>query len=196
MKGKIMMAVVLVAVSVISALMLAGINAFSYDTIVKNKERKLKTAILAALDIPLTKNVDQQYGDRINAVDTPAGKVYLSGKGDDGLAAVSVSGSGFWGPIVLIVGIERSGYRLTGIEILQQEETPGLGARIEEDEFRDQFKGKRTDLPIRFAAKGDKPGENDVVAITGATLTSRFVETILKDKLKPYLEEMRRIEGG
>ena len=192
MNGKIKMAVVLIAVSTVSAVMLAWINAFSYDTIVRNKERKLKTAIIAALGLPLTENIDRQYVENIREVDTPAGKVYLS----DGRAAASVSGSGFWGPIVLVVGVERNGYTLTGIEVLEQQETPGLGARIEETEFRNQFRGKRTDVPILFAAKGDKPGGNDVVAITGATLTSRFVEAILKDKLKPYLEEIRRVEGG
>ena len=197
MKDKVMMIVVLVAVSMVSALMLAGINAFSYDTIKMNKERKFKVAVLSALEIPFgSEGPEKIFSEKVKEVNTAAGSVYLttdeSGKG----AAFSVKGSGFWGPIIVMVGVDPAKLTIKGIEILQQEETPGLGARIEEEWFREQFKGKRMDAPIGMMIKGAKPGTNDVVAVAGATLSSRFMESIINEKSKPFIEAVRRLNLG
>ena len=197
MKEKIMMVVMLVAVSIVSALMLAGINDFSYDLIKMNKERKLKVAVLSALDIPLgNMEPEEVFSSKIKKLDSPEGPIYLSEDIRYKGAAFSVKGSGFWGPIIVMVGVDPENMTIKGIEILQQEETPGLGARIEEDWFRNQFKGKRMDAPIRMMIKGAKPGPNDVSAVAGATLSSKFVEDIINEKSKPFIEAVRRLDLG
>ena len=197
MKEKIMMVVVLVAVSVVSALILAGINNFSYDLIKMNKERKLKIAVLSALDIPLSDmEPEEVFSSKVKKLDSPVGPIYLSRDIRHKGAAFSVKGSGFWGPIIVMVGVDPENMTIKGIEILQQEETPGLGARIEEDWFRNQFKGKRMDTPIRMMIKGAKPGPNDVAAVAGATLSSKFVEDIINEKSKPFIEAVRRLDLG
>ncbi len=60
---------------------------------------------------------------------------------------------------------------------MKQNETPGLGARITEKWFKEQFRGKSA--PFTMAAEGtsEKPGELD--AITGATKTSQAVLRIV-----------------
>lgn len=197
MKEKIMMVVVLVTVSIVSALMLAGINDFSYDVIKMNKERKLKLAVLSALEIPLRDvKPEELFSAKVKKVDSPQGPIYLSKDKRFKGAAFSVKGSGFWGPIIVMVGIDPEKMTIKGMEILQQEETPGLGARIEEGWFRNQFKGKRMDTPIRMMIKGAKPGHNDVEAIAGATLSSKFVEDIINNKSKPFIEAVRRLDFG
>ena len=52
-----------------------------------------------------------------------------------------VAANGYGGPIRMMVGVAPSG-KLLGVEILQQNETPGLGNRVEEEIFRAQFMGK------------------------------------------------------
>ena len=201
MKEKIMMVVVLVTVSIVSALMLAGINDFSYDLIKMNKERKLKIAVLSTLDIPLgNMEPEKVFSSKIKKLDSPVGPIYLSEDIRHKGAAFSVKGSGFWGPIIVMVGVVIAegpeNMTIKGIEILQQEETPGLGARIEEDWFRNQFRGKRMDTPIRMMIKGAKPGPNDVSAVAGATLSRKFVEDIINEKSKPFIEAVRRLDLG
>lgn len=199
MKEKIMMVLVLVAVSIVSALMLASINYFSYDVIKMNKERKLKIAVLSALEIPIKdKNPEEVFSSKVKKLNSPQGPIYLSKDISLQGAAFSVKGSGFWGPIIVMVGVVIAegpeNLTIKAIEILQQEETPGLGARIEESLFRNQFKGKRMDAPIRMMIKGAKPGPNDVEAIAGATLSSKFVEDIINEKSKPFIEAVRRLD--
>jgi len=69
---------------------------------------------------------------------------------------------------------------IVGLEVLDHQETPGLGARITEDEFLQQFNGKvvRPELLVVKEAGDDK---NKVDAITGATRTSNAVQGIIND---------------
>ena len=195
MKEKMMMVFVLVTVSIASALMLAGINDLSYDVIKMNKERKLKVAVLSALNIPFGNGeAEEVFSGSIKKINTPEGPIYLSTDDRQKGLAFSAKGSGFWGPIVIMIGIDPQTLTIKGVEILQQEETPGLGARIEEEWFRNQFKGKSMDIPIRMMIKGAKPGPNDVKAVSGATLSSKFVEEIINEKSKPLIEAMRRLD--
>ena len=85
---------------------------------------------------------------------------------------------------------------IRGMEILEQEETPGLGARIEEKSFREQFKGKQIEKKIIVQIKGAATGPNDVSAITGATITSKTLEKIINEVSQPYLEAIRSLNNG
>ena len=53
---------------------------------------------------------------------------------------MSVTGNGFTDKITLMVGVSEDLESITGIEILRQTDTPGLGAKIVEPEFKDKFK--------------------------------------------------------
>lgn len=86
-------------------------------------------------------------------------------------------GAGLWGTIVAVVGFEMDKKTLTGIDFVQQNETPGLGARIAELWFKEQFRGKRG--PFTMVAEGEPAGSNQFDAITGATITSNAVKDIV-----------------
>ena len=58
-----------------------------------------------------------------------------------GVAFKVIAPEGYSGNIEIMVGVEPAG-TVTGVEILSQAETPGLGARITEPAFKDQFAGK------------------------------------------------------
>jgi Na+-transporting NADH:ubiquinone oxidoreductase subunit C len=166
MRERVKMVIVLVSLSVVSALLLAGINALSSDVIKKSGERGLKLAVLSVLDIPLgDKAPEALFEKRVEKVDAPEGTLYLSVEGEgegrsvDG-AAFALKGPGFWGPISMILGVDIKSMTIRGIEIVEQNETPGLGARIEEAEFRGQFRGKRLDQPLRIRRAGASLGSN------------------------------------
>jgi Na+-transporting NADH:ubiquinone oxidoreductase subunit C len=93
------------------------------------------------------------------------------------------TGAGLWGTITAAVGLDDSGRAVSGISFLKQNETPGLGARIDEPWFKAQFKGKTG--PFRMVPEGTRstaPDEFD--AITGATVTSTAVRDMLNGMLE------------
>jgi RnfABCDGE-type electron transport complex G subunit len=88
----------------------------------------------------------------------------------------------------LFICVEPDMETLKGIEVLDHSETPGLGGRITEDQFKKQFVGKKL-RPKIVVVKGRKSeGANEVDAITGATNTSRGVEAFLNDAMKEFWE--------
>jgi len=92
-------------------------------------------------------------------------------------------GPGLWGTVTALVGFEPDGKRYRGVIFLDHNETPGLGARIDEPWFRNQFvgaEGPYTQLagePQDKTQAGGKPGSID--QITGATASSRAVMEIM-----------------
>jgi Na(+)-translocating NADH:ubiquinone oxidoreductase C subunit len=88
----------------------------------------------------------------------------------------------------LFICLEPDMETLKGIEVLDHGETPGLGGRIVEEQFKNQFVGKRV-RPKIIAAKGRKAeGANEFDAITGATNTSRGIESFINDAVKEFWE--------
>ncbi|HHY45668.1 MAG TPA: FMN-binding protein, partial [Firmicutes bacterium] len=83
--------------------------------------------------------------------------------------AVKVSSPGYGGPIDAIVGISTDG-KVTGVTIIGQQETPGLGSNVSGKRFREGFLGKDVSRPIKLKKDG-----GDIDAITGATISSRAV---------------------
>ncbi len=105
-------------------------------------------------------------------------------------------GAGLWGGIGGYLALDEDKNTIFGINFNHESETPGLGALIVEKPFREQFFGKK----IRNAAnevvsvvvlkKGNKAenGEEQVDAVSGATITSTGVSDMLKANLEEYKE--------
>ena len=85
-------------------------------------------------------------------------------------------GPGLWGTISLMVGFEKDVITFTGVSIVSQNETPGLGARIEEPWFTEQFKGKRP--PFTLVEEGTAQASDEIDGITGATRTSEYFKNL------------------
>lgn len=85
-----------------------------------------------------------------------------------GYAVSTYTGKGFSGRVELMAGFRPDG-TIINISILLQKETPGLGTKMAEPEFKDQFMGKN---PRDFELKVRKDG-GPVDAITAATISSR-----------------------
>lgn len=89
----------------------------------------------------------------------------------------TASKRGYSSDIVTMVGMDTNGI-ITHIKILSQDETPGLGAKIVEGTFQQQFSGKEaSNLDHR------------VDAISGATITSKAVIGSIQEKEKLIIEK-------
>lgn len=90
-----------------------------------------------------------------------------------GTAVRSASPNGYGGPIEIMVGFDPEG-RITGVTVLGNRETPGLGAKVSDPAFLAQFRGVSAVDPLAVAKDG-----GIIDAITAATISSRaFCEAI------------------
>ncbi len=115
---------------------------------------------------------------------------------------VPMHGNGLWGPIwgyIAFNADEKSTVYCAFFD--HQSETPGLGAEITKPQFCDQFTGKSpysaqgTFMGIAVVKKGMKApqGEEFVDAISGGTITSKGVDAMLNNCLKPYEPILREL---
>lgn len=102
-------------------------------------------------------------------------------------------GAGLWGPIWGYISVDADGQKVYGSYFAHQGETPGLGAEIGNAAFQQQFAGKRLFIdgefkPVAVMKKGQKPldGVDYVDAISGGTITSKGVQSMIQDCLLPY----------
>lgn len=108
------------------------------------------------------------------------GKVYVNeavaGKDADGNVvgyAIGVtSAEGFKGDITISVGFAPDG-TINGISFTEIGETAGLGMVCAEDSFKGQYAGINTDAFV--LKKGDASAENEINAVSGATISSTAV---------------------
>jgi len=101
---------------------------------------------------------------------------------------LKVTGYGYGGYMRIIVGIDRNGV-IKGLRILENQETPGLGSRINEVRpgenepyFLRQFKGK-------FA--GTVAVNKGIDAITGATISSKAVTDAVNKSVTEFLDKIK-----
>ena len=80
---------------------------------------------------------------------------------------VEVSISGSQSMLALAIGVDNDG-AITGVSVIDHGETPGLGAKSTEAEWRAQFVGQTSGLAL------DKKG-GEVAPLTGATITSQAI---------------------
>ncbi len=149
----------------------------------------------AAFAVDMKKNAKLAQGER----QLPVLECTL----DDGSKkyVIPVYGAGLWGPIWGFIAVEADGSTIYGANFSHESETPGLGARITEEPFQQQFAGKQLLKEGAFKSvsvmkKGQRPtdGSDYVDAISGATITSRGVSAMMQACLAPYEPFFKRIQ--
>jgi electron transport complex protein RnfG len=127
---------------------------------------------------------------------------------------VQAGGQGFADVIELLIGLNRDASKITGLYILDQKETPGLGNRIVnpqdsvyakaqqeteqqeeaafskmgvDDSFRLQFSGKSTVHSLSVTKQNDAAPDNEKIdALTGATISSESVVDIVNKAITKF----------
>ena len=95
----------------------------------------------------------------------------------------TTSAKGYGGDIVTMVGVNSDGM-VSGMDFLSISETAGLGMNADTDEFKNQFAGKSGEIGLNKNA----PAENEIQALTGATITSKAVTEAVNIALELYEE--------
>lgn len=102
-------------------------------------------------------------------------------------------GAGLWGPIWGYIAVEQDNDTVYGAVFDHESETPGLGAEIAKDKFSGQFRGKQLYKDGTFVSVaivkggGQASNPNGVDAVSGGTITSRSLETTIRQWLTEYL---------
>ena len=107
---------------------------------------------------------------------------------------IPISGKGLWSSLYGYFAIDKNNFStVKGITFYKHGETPGLGAEITKEWFKSSFTGKEVYLDDSIESikvtKAGQANENslyEVNGISGATITSRGVEDLLKRDLLRY----------
>lgn len=154
------------------------------DRIREHRELRLKSAVLSVFDLPL-EDVQESYERYITELETPELFYYVAQ--DDTLTlgyCFPIAGNGLWGGISALLAVNTDFTEIIAFQILDQNETPGLGGRISEEGFQNQFRGKafmvdNEIVEFRLNPEDDPAGEIEVNQITGATSSSQAVVSMI-----------------
>lgn len=170
----------LIVVGAVSGAVLSTVFSVADPMIQANKEKELKESIFKVLpEAKDFKVLEKELGPKDRFI------VYIGL--DEARKPVGVAfkadGGGFQGNIGVMVGLTLDYLKLKNIEILDQLETPGLGDRIREAAFKDQFSGVDVQPKVEYIKykKPEKP--NQIQAITGATISSNAVVTNINNAI-------------
>lgn len=103
---------------------------------------------------------------------------------------VPTSGQGFADRIEILLGLNQDATRITGLYVLDQKETPGLGNKIVDDEWRAQFANKATKEPL-VVTKSVPETDYEVQAVTGATISSDSVTDTVNSTVKKFRQALK-----
>ncbi len=168
---------ILFIITVICTLLLAVTNKVTAPVIAQQNEEKNKQAQQEVLpeakefesidDLEQIKSKVKEDSDIIQSIDEAKDGDKVIGY------TVKTTPNGYGGEIELLTGINTEG-EITGISVLEQGETAGLGARSTESEFQAQYKGLSAKEPVVVEKNGEVSG-NEIAAISGATITSNAI---------------------
>ena len=184
MKDKIFMFVFIIVLGSLLTTVLVAVENYTTPIIERNGELKRKSSILQALEIPYeAESIEQIFLDNIRGRGTGAEKYYLV---EDGRLAFLFDGSGLWGPITGVMAMDGDMHNIKRVEIMHQEETPGLGGRIAEREFLDRFNDKIFDPALALVPEGKASSDSDIDGITGATMSGEAFISILNANFEKF----------
>lgn len=144
------------------------------------------------------KVVMQKEARRAN--DERQAPLYIAEKDGETYYVIPLYGAGLWGPIWGYIALESDVNTIYGAVFDHKGETPGLGAEITTEMFTEQFKGKKIlddngELISLVMKKGDASSTHEVDGISGGTITSVGVETMLQDCLEAYYPFLKEYAG-
>ena len=173
------------AMGVVFALLLAGAQTTLSERIRENRQKALNEAIADVVsNVAATEELEIDGNRVFKCLD--ASKALVGW-------AIQASGTGFIDKITLVVGLTPEADKITGMKVVENLETPGLGNKIV-GPWADQYKGLSTDTAIMVEKGGADHGKNQIDAITGATWSSRYVTDIVNDvikRIRPKLDAHR-----
>ena len=191
--------VFMLIISAAFALLLAGANAFYLPKIEENELLDDRKAVLYIFDIDqggTAAEVLERFDENVEETELSGVNLYayVSQEGEIIAYALPFQGAALWGAMYGYLGLSPDLTEITGLVFTEHSETPGLGGRIDELQYKEQFRGISIDPGARLAYGED--GGNQIDAITGATSTSNAVLNILNDLLDNTVSKMEVANNG
>lgn len=171
MKENLKLGFILLIVTAVAGLFLGGAYTITKEPIEKQaaleKSQAMKEILPSADSFEVMEDIKLPEGTAIKEVNKA-----LKGSETAGYA-IKVTPKGFGGLIDMMVGITVDG-KIGGIKILSHGETPGLGANATDISFYGQYRDRGTETKLEVV-KTVPSKDNQIEAITGATITSRGI---------------------
>lgn len=168
--------ILLTIVVVVCVSLLSYVNSITKNRIAAQEDDSIK-AMLATMFPDMNRYVYENEIYEIYADDTGIGYAFIA------------VGNGYGGDINIMVALNED-TTIKGISIISQEETPGLGTRITEPEFTDQFAGLSAgDVALRRSG-----GQID--AITSSTISSSAVVDAVRETALEKIQQLKDKEQG
>jgi len=180
----------------ISGFIIIAIYMLTFETIKENKARELQLAVVKVLPGAVKMQKLHYEDNKLVLVhkDGIDDEMVFAGYDKQGKFkgyAIQGAGPGFQDTIALLFGYLSSENKITGMEILDSRETPGLGDKIFKDmDFVNEFKGLLIKTDIKAVKKGTKSNVSEIDAITGATISSKAVVKIINTAYKKWAPQI------
>ena len=181
--------IALTIIAAVAGVALSGVYSVTKDRIEEQQAFAQATAYREVCPAATSFGYDDKAQEILGDEGADEGDAHINacyvGKDDGGNVvgyALSITAQGFGGDLVMALGLDTEG-TITGITFTEIKETAGLGMKATEPEFRDQFAGKSGTLTL---VKGAASAENEVSAITGASVTSGAVTGAVNAGLSFY----------
>ena len=178
MKHIIKPGIILFLIAAVITALLGFVRSLTLEPIENNKQ-KAKQAAMAAV-IPAASNFIEYKGPYSGMIIS----ICEAYSGTESLGyAVELATEGYSGKINLILGISKAENKITGMRVTKHSETPGLGALAVKENFYKKFDNKNA---VKLNVVRNSPGENDIEAITGATITTKAITDAVNEAIKWY----------
>ena len=191
MRDTIRLATVLLTICVVTGGLLAVVHCVTQERIEANAELEAATLRAEALVGP-GKSVQFGGAREVGCLVCYDGTVDGKPVG----TVFTVTTGGYGGPIEILVGVDTSGEKITGVRITQHTETPGLGANVvqvkpgeEEPWFLKQFRGLTAESVSLKASGGS------IDAVTAATISSRAVTDAVREGFEEFVRAKKERTG-
>lgn len=184
MKNILRYALILFLIAAVVAGLLAGVNLLTKDTIAQNEIAAEQQALGEVM--PDAQTFEAFDAEVAQGFGVAAVYAAADAAGTARGYCVKVAQNGYGGAISAVVGVGLDG-KVTGVSIISHAETPGLGANIEKDSFRQQYTGKGAVTVVKAGAK-----ESEINAVSGATISSKA----LTAGVNQALEVVDQIQNG
>lgn len=174
MKEIIKLGLILFGISFVAAIALQATEQVTAEPIrlqVEAANELARKAVMA--DADSFEAIDEAKLNELKAQNEIIQEIFIAKKGSDVLGyVVKTTPNGFAGPVEVVTGILTEG-KLSGMRVGSNTETPGLGDLAAKAPFYEQYTGKATNQEIGVSKSA--PKDNEIQALTGATITSRAV---------------------
>jgi len=175
------MVVVLTVVGVLAGGFLTTVGHLTKERIALNKQREIEEAITQV--VPGTYSNQPLYGEKKLTI--------YGGMDEEGILlgyAIQATGVGFQDEITFMLGTNPDLTRINSLTILEQKETPGLGAKIRDKEsFLKYWENKECAQPLSLrkpaVSSPEELAQSEINTITGATISSEAVLNTVNSSL-------------